>query len=123
MSLTAFGEFFRDRRLETGQTLRSFCQTNGFEPSNVSKLERGRLAPPQAEDVLRRYAHALQLEEGTVEWRTFFDLAYACNGLIPPELLSDEEVVSRLPVLYRTLRGEKITDEQFENLVELIRRA
>lgn len=123
MSLTAFGEFFRDRRLEIGQTLRSFCLKNGFEPSNVSKLERGRSAPPQAEEVLSRYAQALQLEQGTDGWRNFFDLAYACNGIIPPELLSDEEVVSRLPVLYRTLRGEKISDEQFENLVELIRRA
>ncbi len=123
MSFIAFGEFFRDQRLKTGQTLRSFCKQYGFEPSNVSKLERGRSAPPQAEDVLRRYAQALQLEEGTEEWRAFFDLAYACNGLVPPELLSDEEVVSRLPVLYRTLRGEKITDAQFENLVQLIRRA
>ena len=54
--------------------------------------------------------------------RQFFDLAYACNGIIPPDLLTDDEVVTRLPVIYRTLRGESITEEQFNNLVEIIRR-
>ena len=123
MSLTAFGVFFKERRLATGKTLRAFCLENDFEPSNLSKLERGRMAPPQAEEILRRYALALRLADGSEEWQTFFDLAYACNGLIPPELLSGEEVVSKLPVIFRTLRGEEVSDEQFKNLIEIIRRA
>ncbi|MHB9026864.1 MAG: helix-turn-helix domain-containing protein [Armatimonadota bacterium] len=123
MSLEDFGEYFKQRRLATGLTLRAFCQKYGFEPSNLSKLERGRLAPPQSEEVLRRYADALQLDEGSEERQYFFDLANACNGIIPAELLSDREVVAKLPVLYRTLRGEKITDEQFEALIKLVRRA
>ena len=122
MSLASFGEFFQSRKLHAGLSLRQFCIRHKFNPSNISKLERGRSAMAEDENVLRRYAEALSLVEGSEEWRQFFDLAYACNGIIPPDLLTDDEVVTRLPVIYRTLRGESITEEQFNNLVEIIRR-
>lgn len=121
---TTFGGFFAKlRRERTGLSLREFCAKHGFDAGNISKLERGRLAVPQARDVLDRYADALGLVEGSDEWYRFYDLAAAERGRIPDDLLSDDEVVGKLPVLFRTLRGERVTDEQMQGLIDLIRRA
>ena len=43
-----FGAFFRAKRKALGITLREFCRRNGFDPGNVSRLERGLVPPPQA---------------------------------------------------------------------------
>jgi len=119
----AFGKFFKERRIAAGMTLRRFCLENAFDPGNMSKLERGRLAPPQGHDILERYARALGIKEGSDDWYRFFDLAAAEAGRIPPELLSDEEVVAKLPILFRTLRGQRVTPEALEELIDKIRRA
>lgn len=117
-----FGEYFAQLRREHQQSLRSFCREHGFDPGNLSKVERGRLQPPRP-DRLAVYATALGLDEQSDEWRELFDLAAAERGDIPPELLSDEEVLAKLPVLFRSLRGEAVDEEQLEKLVELIRNA
>jgi transcriptional regulator with XRE-family HTH domain len=122
--MAAFGEFFaRMRRTRVGLSLREFCSVNEFDAGNISKLERGRLPVPQSRDILARYAAALDIGEGTDDWFRFFDLAAAEQGKIPDDLLNDEEVAGKLPVLFRTLRGEKVTEEQMKGLIDLIRRA
>lgn len=118
-----FGEFFRAMRAERGISLREFCLANGFDPGNISRLERGLLPPPESGGKLEAYARALRLKKGSDEWYTFFDLAAAERGRIPSDVLSDEELVSKLPVLFRTLRGQRVDDEALEDLVERIRRA
>ena len=45
--MSRFGAFFKQKRLELGLSLRRFCLEHGLDPGNISKLERGRLAPPQ----------------------------------------------------------------------------
>lgn len=122
MAAKAFGEFLYDLRLERGLTLRRFCQIGGFDPGNVSKVERGRMAPPQSEEKLAEYARALGLEEGSDEWRYFIDLGMASAGQIPPDMLSDEEFVSRIPVLLRTVKGQRLTPEKMDELIDHIKR-
>ena len=117
-----FGAFFKDKRLATGLSLRQFCLEHGLDPGNISKLERGRLAPPQ-HDKLEEYARLLGLQEGTDEWYRFFDLAAAEAGRIPRDIMKDEEVVEKLPLLFRTLRGEKIPDDQLDELVKKVKEA
>lgn len=118
-----FGAFFREMRARAGLSLREFCLTNGFDPGNVSKLERGLLPPPESREKLEGYVKALRLKKGSDDWYTFFDLAAAERGRIPGDVLSDEELVSKLPVLFRTLRGQRVDDEARDDLVERIRRA
>ena len=118
----AFGRLFKKKRLELGLSLRQFCLKHGLDPGNISKLERGRLRPPQHEK-LREYARMLGLQKGADEWYEFFDLAAAEAGRIPRDLLSDEEVARKLPVLFRTLRGEKIPDERLAELVRKLKEA
>ena len=115
-----FGEFFKTKRIALGKTLREFCLENDLDPGNISKLERGFLSPPQ-HDKLIEYANLLKLKKGTDDWYKFFDLAAAENGRIPKDILSDEEVVKELPVLFRTLRGGKITDEKLDKLIRKIK--
>ncbi len=123
MSASAFGQLFRRCRVELGLTLRSFCEQHGFDPGNLSRLERGLLPPPQSEEKLSQYARVLGLKPGDDRWLEFFDLAAAEHGRIPKDILSDEEVVDKLPVLFRTLRGEKVSEAELSALLDKIRRA
>jgi transcriptional regulator with XRE-family HTH domain len=102
---TQFGDFFRARRKALGLTLRDFCRRNGFDPANVSRLERGLVAPPQAQRILESYATALKLERGTDQGDRFFALAAAATGRIPQEYLQDQGTAGRLPSLFRRLGG------------------
>lgn len=122
--MTAFGRYFAElRRTRTGLSLREFCAANGFDPGNLSKLERGKLSPPRARDKLETYARTLGLEEGSSEWFEFFDKAAASRGEIPEDVMQDPEVLDQLPVLFRSLRGERVPAEQLERLLEMLRKA
>ncbi len=119
---TKFGALLKQLRLARDLTLREFCQKNGFDPGNYSRLERGLFPPPQSNEAIEKYATALGLERGTDDWVELFDVAAAERGVIPPDLLSDEEVVEKLPVLFRTLRATRVDPDQLDELVERVRR-
>jgi transcriptional regulator with XRE-family HTH domain len=119
----AFGELFKRRRTASGQTLRGFCVEHHFDPGNISKLERGIMAPPQSEEKLQQYAKALKIPIDSEEYQEFVDLGFACAGQIPAEAMADENLVPKLPVLLRTVSGKKLSAKQLDNLIEQIRRA
>ena len=114
-----FGSYFKERRIRLGLTLRKFCEDHGIDPGNLSKVERGVLPPPK-DEILKKYAHYLKLKEASDEWYEFFDLAAAESGRLPKEL-REKEIVARLPFLFRTLRGKKITKEKLNKLIKLIK--
>lgn len=117
-----FGAFFKEMRRKKGITLRKFCLEHNFDPGNISKLERGVMTPPASREKLKTYALALGIEEGTEEWYNFFDYAAASAGYIPSYIMRDAELVNKLPLVFRTLKGEKISPEKLDELAELIRR-
>jgi len=121
MGSSLFGEFFKKKRIELDKTLRQFCLENGLDPGNISKIERGILPPPQTEK-LEHYAKCLKIKKGSDDWYEFFDLAHASAGRIPDEILSDEEVLSKLPLVFRTLRGQKLNREQLNKLAKEIKK-
>lgn len=116
-----FGEYFKQLRAKTGQSLRSFCETHGFDPGNISRLERGVFLPPDDDEKLREYARALGLTEGSTEWIDFFDKAAAARGQLPRDLTREEDLLRRLPALFRTLRGNKVSTEALERVIDVIR--
>jgi transcriptional regulator with XRE-family HTH domain len=122
MRKNTFGDFIKEKRLEKDMSLRTFCKNIGYDPSNWSKVERGVLPPPLEEEKLMKIAKSLELEKGSNEWQDLIDKANIEQGIIPPDLLSDEEVLKALPIFFRTLRNEKPSQEELENLVEKIRR-
>jgi len=117
-----FGALLKRLRLAKGVTLREFCLKNGFDPGNYSRLERGLFPPPQSSDAIEKYALALGLKRGADDWIEIFDVAAAERGVIPPDLLSDEEVVQKLPVLFRTLRATRVNPDQLDDLIKRVRR-
>jgi len=121
MEPTTFGEFFRSKRVSAGLTLRRFCELHHFDPANVSRWERNLLPPPKAEESLCNIAHALNLQEGTNDWQFFFDLAAASLGVLPADLRGREDMVARMPLVFRTLRGEALTDEKLRELYNAIK--
>lgn len=120
-TLKAFGELFKNRRQSLGYTLRRFCMEKSLDPGNISRMERGLLPPPQKSDKLEEYASYLEIPRGSDEWYEFFDLAHIASSKIPADLMEDEELVRKLPVLFRTVRD--LDDEKLDALIELIRRA
>jgi transcriptional regulator with XRE-family HTH domain len=119
----SFGEFFKEMRGKKGISLRRFCLENKVDPGNISKLERGLIPPPQSREKLEEYASYLQIRKGSDDWWEFFDLAAAESGKIPQDILNDENLVKRLPLVFRTIRGQKVSREKLRKLAEVIRRS
>lgn len=118
-----FGTFLKELRARNRITLREFCRKAEADPGNISRMERGLLPPPQDEEILRRYAGAVDVAYGSDDWYRFVDFAAADRGIVPRDLLSDKEVTGMLPVLFRTLRRDRPDDEKLQKLVEKLRRA
>lgn len=119
----SFGDYLKNLRKEKKITLREFCLKASADPANISRIERGSMPPPQDPDILERYAKALGISTGSNEWYTFFDLAAASRGIIPKDIMSDPEVVRMLPAFFRTLRGQKPTDDEMRKLAAKIKKS
>ena len=118
----SFGTFFEFLRQRNRLTLRDFCKKAGADPANISRMERGAMAPPKSREILERYAAALEIKEGTDDWFKFFDLAAISQGLVPDDILNDKNLAKSLPLFFRTLRGQKPSVAELKNLVEKIRK-
>jgi transcriptional regulator with XRE-family HTH domain len=116
-----YGEMIKKRRLDFGLSLRAFCLKFGEDPSNWSKLERGLLKPPAEPQRLQEIADRLEYPKGSRERQAFLDLADAERGRIPQDIMSEEDLVSNLPIVFRTLRGDAPTEEELRRLASLKR--
>jgi hypothetical protein len=110
------------QRFKTILELARFNDLEEYDPGNLSKLERGMLPPPESKEKLEEYASALGLKSGTDEWYQFFDLAAACKGVIPRELLENDELVKSLPIIFRTFRSKRVSKKTVEDLIERLRK-
>jgi transcriptional regulator with XRE-family HTH domain len=116
----SFANFIREKRIASGLTLREFCRVNGFDASNWSKVERGLSTPPQSAKVLKNIAFSIKIQEGSQDYKEMFDLA-ALSAI--PEGLIESEILEQLPVFFRTVRGEKPSEEELKILLNKIRSA
>ena len=117
-----FGEFVRTKRIEAELSLREFCKQAETDPSNWSKVEREMSPAPANRDFLEQVAKLLKFKKGSADWSTFFDLAYISQQRIPDDVYKDDRIVAALPVFFRTVRGEKPTEEELDNLIALLKR-
>lgn len=119
----SFAELFKTLRKDRRITLRAFCDKAEADPGNISRMERGAMPPPQDRDILTRYTQALGIPEGSDDWYLFFDMAAADRGIIPKDIMEDDELVKHLPAFFRTLRGQKPTEEDLRKVVEKIKKS
>lgn len=121
-TVVSFGEFFRKRRISQGFTLRAFCARYGYDPGNISRLERNILPPSLDDDKLAGYATALNIERDSESWVKFHDLAHITKGKLPSDIKSDEKVAELLPAFFRTMRNKKIDKQKLEELIKLLKK-
>lgn len=121
MAKGKFGPRMKELRIKAGLTLREFCARGGFDPGNYSRVERGLFSPP-GEDKIREYAEVLAVKIGSDEYVDLIDKACIDRGELPSDLLDDEELVNELPVLFRTVRGEKVEEGQLDRFIDMLRR-
>jgi transcriptional regulator with XRE-family HTH domain len=119
----SFGDLVKDLRIAQEKTLRQFCLDHGHDPSNWSKIERNINPPPQDEKTLARWAKQLGLKSETTEWKNFMDLADIARGEIPKHVLTDEQLLKKLPVFFRSIRGAELTEKQLDELIQKVREA
>lgn len=121
MAEETFGRFFKRMRGQRNLGLREFCLENGFDAGNMSKMERGKLPPPQSREKLEEYAEALGLEKGSGDWYEFFDRAASEKGRIPADICDDKELLAKMPVLFRSVRDRHLSRDDVERLIDTVR--
>lgn len=111
----AFGTFLREERerLQRGDprfSLRQVAERVGIEPSYLSKVERGLVAPP-SEDTIVRLARELELDA---------DVLLALAGKVSGDL---REAIRRRPKLFAELIRElaELPDRAVLRLVREVR--
>ncbi len=117
----AFGELVTARRAELRLTLRDCAIRSGMTPGNLSKIERGLLAPPQ-NGVLSRLIEALELK-GDNERQRLLDVATVQRGRIPAHADQHADVAASMPLLRRILNVRQLDETAVARLLEMIRHA
>lgn len=118
-----FGEYLRTCRLKAGYGLRTFAEAIEMQPSNLSNMEHGRLTPPQDLDTLTRMADMLGLPEGSPGREQLFDLAVSHKGrVLPADVAAFAAKTPGVPVILRTLKNRKLTEQEIEELTRYINR-
>ena len=119
-NLNSFGNLLRAKRVESRMGLREICRKVNFDPSNWSKIERGKVAPPVDVETLSNWAIALGIKKESEEYHDFIDYALIAQGIIP-KVLSEEETLRLLPAFFRTIRNGKPSKEELDKLIGLIK--
>src|SRR5690349_14975460 len=102
-----FGAIIRSRRAELRLSLRDCALQANIDFGNLSKIERGRMAPPQDLEVVNRLISVLGLD-GTERADALRDAAAIENGRIPAAALADEKVMAALPIFLRTAQNRQL---------------
>ncbi|MHB8067630.1 MAG: helix-turn-helix domain-containing protein [Desulfobaccales bacterium] len=117
-----FGDFIKAKRREKGLTLREFCKLLKLDASNWSKIERGILSPPQNEKKLEKIAKVLDIPMDSELWKEMRDKASISAGNIPKDILSDKSILNSLPMFFRTVRSEKPSPDELDQLINQIKK-
>jgi len=116
-----FGALLKKYRIQKEMTLRNITQKVAYDSSNWSKIERGELAPPREDAIIKKWARALGVPNKK-DTADLLDSAKVAQGIIPQDIL-ESKMVDMLPAFFRTIRNEKPTKEELDRLLELIKNA
>ncbi|MFA5777441.1 MAG: helix-turn-helix transcriptional regulator [Parcubacteria group bacterium] len=122
-NLKKFGEFLYNLRIKKEYTLREMCRKVKYDPSNWSKIERGKISPPSDRKMLETWAKTLGLKKDSKEFDDFICYANVAQGIIPFNILEEKELVAALPAFFRTIKNKKPTKEEIDNMINLIKNA
>jgi transcriptional regulator with XRE-family HTH domain len=115
--MNKLGQSIKDLRISKEVSLRKFCIAIDQDPSNWSKVERGIIEAPKSDELLLKIKEVLGLSE---------DQYYELKGIaivdsIPEQLKTEDSILAKLPVFFRTVRGSKPTDDELKNLIKILK--
>ncbi len=114
---SSFGDMLNAERLSMRVTLREFCRANNLDPAKISKLENNLLPVPKGEEFLKTIAKALNIKDGSEDYKYISDLADTSRGEIPQDLQSNMGI---LPAFCRKARMKDVTAGDLEALVRAV---
>lgn len=114
-----FGEKLAQYRQAANLTLREFAREVGYDASNVSKVERGKIHPPAAGLVLRKWGMVLGLEMGSEKLEDFVACGLAVR--IRKTTITDAEIDKLMPAFFRTIGNKKLDPASYEKLKAILR--
>lgn len=120
-NLKKFGKLLYDLRIKKEYTLREMCRKANYDPSNWSKIERGKISPPSERKVLENWAKILGLKKSSKDFDEFIYQANIAQGIIPFDIMEEKELVASLPAFFRTLKNRKPNKEEIDNMINLIK--
>ena len=112
MVARAFGETIREMREAQGMGLRTAAERLGISPAYLSRVERGKERPPRP-DLVKRMATLLGGDP---------DLLFRLAESTDPDLTEYIHRIPNVPEFLRTAREMELTSEDFEALIEEVRR-
>lgn len=122
-NLKKFGKLLYELRIAKEITLREMCRKVNYDPSNLSKIERGKIAPPSERKTLDLWARTLGLKKDSKEFDNFIYNANVAQSIIPFEIMQEKELVAALPAFFRTLKNKKPNKEEMDKMINLIKNA
>jgi len=118
-----FGGLLKQIRLEEAKVgLRAFAELIEWQPSNLSNLERGRLAPPADAQTITSICDALGLSDNDPRRAELFDLAAKRRNAVPGDVAQTIKEQPGIPVLIRAVANKRLDDEKLKELAEYIRK-
>ena len=118
-----FGDLLKKLRLEEANIgLRAFADLIDMKPSNLSNLERDRIAPPASRKAIDSICDALGLAKTDPRRETFFDLAAEAKNRIPADVAEAVKEQQGVPVLVRTVANKQLSEKKLKELTEYIKK-
>lgn len=111
-----FGPYVKNLRLEKRISLRDFAIKTGMDVGYLSRVERGKVTPPQHPDAIKTIAEALEIESGCHQWEKMVDYAAVDNSNVPDDLMIRKPVTDILPFCFAKFRH--MSDDQFQKFVQ-----
>ena len=119
---TTFGQMLKKLRLEDASIgLRAFAAMIEMQPSNLSNIERDRIAPPARREAIDRICDALGLADSDPRRDQLFDLAATAANRIPADVAEVVRKQPGIPVLVRTVANKQLSEKKLRELAEYVK--
>lgn len=117
-----FGTMLKKIRLEDARIgLRAFADLIGWQASNLSNLERGRVKAPADHKKILEICDALGLAPQDPRRTQLIDLAAKDRDAVPGDVAEAIRQQPGMPVLVRTVTNRRLDDKKLKELAEYIR--
>ena len=116
-----FGTMLKKIRLEDARIGFAFADLIGWQPSNLSSLERGRSKPPADHKKILEICDALGLAPEDPRRTQLIDLAARDRDAVPGDVAEAIRQQPGMPVLVRTVTNRRLDEKKLKELAEYIR--